>query len=182
MAREEEPVRPDATPQRRAATAAEAKAIAHPVRMRMVRACRAKALTNKELADLCGVSPASALYHVRLLVAAGFLAPVEQREGPRGSTEKPYRSTGLTWWLDDPLGDQGAAARAQPVHAVVQELQQAGPESIATFATLLLHLDDAQVAELDRRILAVLDEYVLTDAERVGSPTTNVLMVMHRVD
>ncbi len=182
MASKDPPLGSGATPQRRAATAAEAKAIAHPIRMRMVRACRARALTNKELAGLCGISPASALYHVRVLVAADFLVPTEEREGPRGSTEKPYRATGLTWWLDDPLGKQGAAGRAEPVHSVVQDLEQAGPESIATFATLLLHLDDEQVAELDRRILAVLDEYVLTDAERVGSPATSVLMVMHRVD
>ena len=148
----------------------------------MVRACRSRALTNKELADLCGISPASALYHVRVLVDGGFLARAEERQGPRGSTEKPYRSTGLTWWLDNPLGEQEPAIQAQPVHSVVQDLQQVGPDAIATYATLMLHLDEDEVAELDRRILAILDEYVLTDAQRAGSPAINVLMVMHRVD
>ena len=42
---------------RRPATAAEAKALAHPLRIRILRLCLDQALTNKQLAERLGKDP-----------------------------------------------------------------------------------------------------------------------------
>ena len=47
-------------------------------------------------------------------------------------------------------------------------------------APLHLPLSDDDVAELDRRILAVLDEYVASDADRHDRPLHRGLFVLHR--
>ena len=62
---------PDA--KRRPATPQELKALSHPLRVRIVRLCGDRELTNKQLADRLGVDPGTAYYHVRQLVDAGFL-------------------------------------------------------------------------------------------------------------
>ena len=159
---------------RRPATAAEVKALGHPLRLRILRLCLQAELTNKQLADRLGSDPGTVLYHVRQLVAAGLLAPAEVRTGPSGALEKPYRSTGVTWWLDGPLNDEPPEVRYAPVEAFQQELSEAGPASVATFERFFLHLSDDEVDELDLRILAVLDEYIATDDDRRGLPGRRV--------
>ena len=84
---------------RRPATAAEAKALAHPLRMRILRLCLDQALTNKQLAEWLGKDPGTVLHHVRTLVKTGFLVPDEVRQGEKGALEKPYRATGKSWTL-----------------------------------------------------------------------------------
>src|ERR671911_2807110 len=96
--------------ERRPATAEEARALANPLRLRILRLCLDRALTNKELADRLGRDPGTILHHVRLLVATGFLAADADRRGPRGSTERPYRATGKSWTLD--VGESGSGTIA----------------------------------------------------------------------
>ena len=71
------------------ATLQEARALAHPLRLRILRLCLDQALTNGELAASLGQHPATVLHHVRTLLATGFLAEEASRPGPRGTTEKP---------------------------------------------------------------------------------------------
>src|SRR5688572_10284869 len=83
----------------RIATVDELRTLGHPVRWRILRLCFDEALTNQQLAQLLGSSPATTLRHVRALVEAGFLAPEPVRTGERGALERPYRATGRTWGL-----------------------------------------------------------------------------------
>lgn len=171
-----------ATPARREATAAEVKALAHPLRMRIMRACRARELTNKQLADELEVTPGTAFYHVKVLANAGFLEPAEVRTGDSGALEKPYRATSRSWWLNNPLGAASAQMRFGPAQTFVDALNEAGPESVDTYASFVLHLSDADVAELDRRILAILDEYIVSDdTRRDGRPARAGLVLLHRL-
>jgi len=165
---------------RRPATAKEAKAFAHPLRVRMVRLCGQYELTNKQLADRLGVDPGTAHYHVRQLVDAGFLEPAPVRTGESGALEKPYRSTGRSWWLSDALDASDTSEGFAPVEAFQQELAEAGPSSIATYARFSLHLSPDDVAELDRRIVAVIDDYVETDHERRDLPVHGGMFLLHR--
>ncbi|ONI83540.1 transcriptional regulator [Saccharothrix sp. ALI-22-I] len=167
--------------QRRPATVEETKALAHPLRLRILRLCGQQELTNKQLAERLGRDPGTVLYHVRQLASAGFLEPGEVRTGASGALEKPYRSTGMSWWLDGPLADSGLVANTAPLEAFQEELQEAGPESVQTYARFALHLSPEDVAELDRRIGAVLDEYVATDDERRDQPLHGGIIVVHRL-
>jgi DNA-binding transcriptional ArsR family regulator len=166
---------------RQPATVLEAKALSHPLRVRILRLCGQQELTNKQLADRLGSEPGTVLYHVRLLVEAGLLQQAPVRTGEHGALEKPYRSTGRSWWLDNPLADAQPDARLAPFLAFQDELREAGPASVATFARFMLHLSPEDVAELDRRILAVLDEYIETDDQRLDQPAHGGIVVLHRL-
>src|SRR6478672_6330342 len=81
------------------ATLAETRALAHPLRLRIIRLLYDRSLTNRELARALGEHPATVLHHVRTLLRNGFIAAEPERRGPRGTVEKPYRSTSRSWSL-----------------------------------------------------------------------------------
>src|SRR4029450_3955162 len=84
---------------RRRATILQAKAGSHPLRLRILRLGAQQPMPNKHPADRLHSHPGTTLYHVRLLVQAGLLEPAPIRTGTSGALEKPYRSTGQSWWL-----------------------------------------------------------------------------------
>ncbi|WP_236795396.1 transcriptional regulator [Amycolatopsis sp. GM8] len=165
---------------RREATEREAKALTHPLRLRILRLCWQHELTNKQLADRLDRDPGTVLYHVRQLADAGLLEPAPVRTGDSGALEKPYRARARSWWLDDPPGT-GAEAAFAPVDAFGEELRAAGPASVKTFARFALHLSAEDAAELGRRIQAVLDDYLATDDERRDQPAHGGLVVLHEL-
>ena len=165
---------------RRAPTAAEAKALAHPLRMRILRLCLDQALTNKQLAEWLGKDPGTVLHHVRTLVAGGFLVPDEVRQGERGAFEKPYRATGKSWTLsleESPVG-QDVASQAM-LEAFLAELAEAGPGAASGFNRLALTLNKTSREELESRVLAILDEFVTRGPDPDGEPY-GLLFGMHR--
>jgi hypothetical protein len=105
-------------------------------------------------------------------------APV--RTGDSGALEKPYRSNPDTWWLDGPLANADAETAFAPIAAFQDELREAGPESVQLYERFTLHLSPDDVAALDRRILAILDEYVETDHERRDQPALGGIFILHR--
>lgn len=168
-------------PARRPATPEEAKALAHPVRQRIVRLCGIRERTNKELADHLERDPATVLHHVRQLVATGFLEPCDERVAPSGAKEKPYRSTGMSWSLS--LDTHGAGhAEAAMLDATREEVLRAGPDAIRTSARLVVRLTDEELAELVDRFQTLVDEVVARsgplDDDRL--PAYGALVLVHR--
>jgi hypothetical protein len=45
----------------------------------------------------------------------------------------------------------------------------------------VLHLSEEEVRELDRRLLAVLDQYIQTDHQRLDRPALGGIMVLHHL-
>ena len=80
------------------------RALAHPLRLRIIRELYDGARSNKELATALGEDPATVLYHVRTLARTGFVKPAGTRPGARGSVEKLYGSTGKSWKVDVDAG------------------------------------------------------------------------------
>jgi predicted ArsR family transcriptional regulator len=166
---------------RRTATPEEARALAHPLRLRILRLCRDQAFTNKQLAERLGRDPGTVLHHVRTLVATGFLAADEVRQGDKGALEKPYRSTGKSWTLS--LDE--AAVEASPAQAMLEaflaELAEAGgPEAAAGFDRLALTLNKASLEELQTRVQAIFDEFVSRPPDQDGE-AYGLLFAMHRL-
>jgi DNA-binding transcriptional ArsR family regulator len=144
---------------RRPASRTEAAALASPVRLRIIRLTYQRALTNKEIARRLGKDPATTLYHVRKLVATGFLAAQPERVGPRGSKEIPYRSTGLSWRLrPDESGHEVEIAQAM-LGAYLGEVADVGIAAVRQ-TRLALQLDDAGIAEFRERLNALLEDLV----------------------
>lgn len=174
---------------RRRATILQAKAASHPLRLRILRLCGQQPMTNKQLADRLHCQPGTTLYHVRLLVEAGLLEPAPVRTGISGALEKPYRSTGQSWWLSgygdtdegEPYDDRNEESSLATIEAFQAELREAGPGSVRTSARFMLHLSQEEVRELDRRIVEVLDEYILTDHQRLDQPTLGGIVVIHQL-
>lgn len=166
---------------RRPATAAEAKALAHPLRMRILRLCLDRSLTNKQLAEWLGKDPGTVLHHVRTLVATGFLVPDEVRQGEKGALEKPYRATGRSWSLslEEQEGPVGEATVQGMLEAFLAELAEAGPGAATGFNRLALTLNQASLHELEARVLAILDEFVTRDPDPDGEPY-GLFFAMHR--
>lgn len=158
------PDRPDRTPEELGdavdveTIAARARAMASPVRWRVLRACLGEALTNKELADRLGVNPGSMLHHVRTLVSTGFLEPQETRRGARNAVEIPYLTTELVW---------GAGRSTAGFGDFIQRddaLEDADLGEVDVFRTRV-HTDGARRSELQRRLRDLLAEY---EAEAEG--------------
>lgn len=142
------------------ATDAEARALASTLRMRILRICLGEARTNKEIAQTLGRDPATVLHHVRKLVDTGFLAALPVRRGTRGSREIPYLATGKSWRLQTPGRDRVL------LDAFLEEVALVPAEKVGT-ARLGLRLTDAEMAQFERRLALLLNDY----AERAEDPS-----------
>ncbi|GAA0710446.1 winged helix-turn-helix transcriptional regulator [Dactylosporangium roseum] len=151
---------------RRPATEAEAKALASSTRIRIIRMCLDRALTNKEIAERLDLNPATTLHHVRTLVSTGFLVPQDARRGPRGSREVPYLSTGKSWELS--VGEAKEPSQAI-LQAFQEELALLGDRS-ANFARLGLRLSEEEWQELRDRFTELMDEYAARGRGGPGRP------------
>jgi DNA-binding transcriptional ArsR family regulator len=137
---------------RRPATSDEAAALSSDLRLRMIRLTFDRPLTNKELAERLGKDPATTLHHVRKLVAAGFLEAMPPRVGNRGAREIPYRSTGLSWQLDN--SENAVAVGEAMLHAFLGEVADIGLHDVDQ-SRLVVTVDPE---ELKQRLAALMDE------------------------
>jgi DNA-binding transcriptional ArsR family regulator len=164
--------------ERRAATAEEARAIASPLRLRILRLCLDAPLTNKQLAEALGRDPASVLYHVRRLVRTGFLTAGEERRGARGAREVPYRATGKSWRIEVVDETQGRATTAALVEAFIDDVRRVGADNVGAIR-LGLRLTPTEHEELKRRLADLLDDFVGRSSP--GDPWS-LFLGMHRDD
>ena len=86
------------------------RALSHPVRLRILSLLTGTAMSSAELARELGVSHAAVSFHVRTLVAAGYLELAETRS-VRGGQERRYRSVigGRAQWQSEDARRAGSA-------------------------------------------------------------------------
>lgn len=151
------------------------RALAHPLRLRILRLALEQSLTNRQLADRLGRDPGTVLHHVRTLVRQGFLEAEPERTGRRGSTERPYRATGKSWQVRmAPSADHLVSV----LDAVRDEILEYGTDASLTSLRLGVRLVPDDVAELRRRIRQLGDEFVGRD-DPAGTPV-GILALAHR--
>lgn len=159
------------------ATPAEAKALAHPLRLRILRLCLDEELTNKEIAGRLGKDPATVLHHVRMLVDNGFLAAGDTRRGKRNSRERPYLATRKSWVLD--FSEHHSAIDVAAAEAFAAELREAAPASDAPWWARL----GVRLVPDDRRELQQRLDDVVADFERRDTPDgepVSIYLAVHR--
>jgi predicted ArsR family transcriptional regulator len=140
-----------------------ARALASPLRMRILRLCLHESRTNQELAEELDINPGTLLHHVRSLVATGFLAPEEPRPGSRGAKEIPYRATRRSWKSGgDDLGPM-------LVETFLQEIEGLAPGELI-ITRLGVKLNAAHRRELSARFMALFEEYKDRPADPDGEP------------
>lgn len=142
---------------------ARGRALASPLRLRILRLCLHESRTNKQLAEELGVNPGSVLHHVRSLVANGFLRAEEPRRGSRGAREVPYRATGLSWRHYTP------GVGPILLETFLQEIEGLAPEEINA-SRLGLKLSPERREELIARFGALFQEYAQQDSDEDGEP------------
>lgn len=152
---------------------ARGRALSSPVRLRILRLCLHTARTNKEIAEILDLNPATALHHVRTLLATGFLAAEDARTGNRGAKEIPYRATGLSW--------RSSIPHSAPVlvETFLQEIEGLQPSEIDVWR-LGVRLNDEHRAEMMGRIREVLEDYVQRSPDEDGTATS--IMLAHHLD
>jgi DNA-binding transcriptional ArsR family regulator len=143
---------------RREATQDEARALANPIRLRILRLLRDGSQTNAEIAARLELQPATTLHHVRTLVRTGFVAPDRERPGPNGITEKPYRDTGKSWTVNITDPTAGGRIDSAVLEAFTAEVAEVGGQ-LETSTRLALNLNDASFQEFTSRLAALLDEF-----------------------
>lgn len=163
--------------ERRPATIEEARALSNPLRLRILRLCLDRAMTNKQLADRLGRDPGTILHHVRMLVETGFLRAEEERRGSRGSTERPYRATGKSWTLDVGDDDDRSGSLAM-VDAFRAELTELARDDVQTLARFGVRLSPEAAQDLADRFKALVDELIGSD-DPDGEPY-GFLIAAHR--
>jgi predicted ArsR family transcriptional regulator len=169
---------------KRPPTLQEARALAHPLRLRILRLCLDQARTNSELATALGQKPATMLYHVRTLLRTGFLAEEPTRPGPRGTAEKPYRATGKSWQMEM-YGSPDERHRLRAIfEAMAAEVDDAGPDSVLELARLAIRLRPEQVEDLRAQLRTLIaqfphpSDYLAQDSS--GTDPYAMLLVLHR--
>lgn len=144
----------------REATAAEAKALAHPVRIRILQVLRGESKTNKEIAETLGTSPGATLHHVNVLLEQGFMKAQEERTGRRGSREVPYEATGKTRILSF---EDGSALSTDVRNAILQSALEsfAATPIEARFGewSVTLNLTSERLGGFQQRIQEVITEF-----------------------
>jgi predicted ArsR family transcriptional regulator len=153
--------------ERRPATEEEARTLASPLRLRILRLCLDVSLTNKEIAERLGRDPASVLYHVRRLVRTGFLVAEQERRGARGAREVPYRSTGKSWTLSVGESEDPRLATTTLVEAFVQDATRIGFDKVDS-TRMGLRLTPEEYDELSRRMHELVEEFRLRGS--TGAP------------
>lgn len=140
-----------------------AKALASPLRMRILRLCLHESRTNKELADELGVNPGTLLHHIRTLVDTGFLAAEEPRRGARGAKEVPYLATRRSW--------RYGADDIAPVliETFLQEIEGLEPDQLR-ITRLGLKLNATNLEEMLDRFQVLFQEYADLPADEDGEP------------
>jgi DNA-binding MarR family transcriptional regulator len=160
-----------ADPPRRLATDEEARALASTLRLRILRTCLDEEHTNKEIAGVLGLDPATTLHHVRTLVRTGFLAAQPERRGTRGAREVPYLATRKSWRLSTPAHDRAM------LDTFLEEVGQVETAEL-DMARLGLRLSPAKWDEFRERLSALLDEFSREPSDP-AAPAWSFFMALH---
>jgi predicted ArsR family transcriptional regulator len=161
------------------ATPEELKAMAHPLRLRILRLCLHQPRTNKEIADRLGKDPATTLHHVRMLVSTGFLEAQEVRTGARGALEKPYLATRKSWTMRVSRPEDKEQEMTAMVEALRDEMIDAGADALVEGARIGVKLSARQAKAFERRIRKLIAD-LANEHEDPDGDEYGFFVVLHR--
>lgn len=141
-------------------TDAQLRAFAHPMRQRIWREVGMDGATVSQLTNRLGTNKGNVAHHVKVLVAAGLIAPGRTRT-VRGGTEQYYVRTAPRLRL---AGDARDATRA--MFASIAEEVQAAPAPLLNHRTI--RLTRAQAEALARHLDRVVNELEPADARETS--------------
>ena len=150
------------------------KALAHPLRMRIVETlAQSDPMTTKQVAESLGEKPTRLYHHVDLLEKAGLVRLTHTRQN-RGATEKYYEAVARTFragaelFSDESLADQQNAIRPmvrtvfENTTAELLRLIDSHPsdqlmEEEGVLSYIEMHLTQEEIDAVQRKLRDVLD-------------------------
>lgn len=165
-----EPTVPPGYPQRVLNDAITLRALAHPLRMRILQlAAREGTLTATRAAEMTDQSPANCSFHLRTLAKYGFLEPAEGGTG----RERPWKPVALSHrWLDDETDPAATAAGEALTLSVLDRHREAVAGFIAERRTFppgwqrasindaVLYVTEEEFAQIGRDIVDIGIRYL----------------------
>lgn len=156
------------------------RALAHPLRLRMMELFAESPKTTKQVAELLGQPPTRLYHHVAALERAGLLVLRETRPN-RGAVEKWYGAISQQLGAPRSISDNSREAKAARRAVVATVMEQAKQEIMATrrgseaalVARMILALPPAQIPVVRQRlydaIQAIRQENDCDDPDHKGS-------------
>lgn len=150
------------------ANVAELRALAHPLRLRILELFAETPRTTKQVAELLGAPPTRLYHHVAALERAGLLQLRETRKN-RGTTEKwygtPARTMGVSSLKPGKRGSADAHARRAAAMTVLEQSRQETLAAIANpsagaplLARIVVAAPPDVMPKVRDRLLAVIGE------------------------
>ncbi|HKC40659.1 MAG TPA: winged helix-turn-helix domain-containing protein, partial [Gemmatimonadales bacterium] len=133
---------------------ADLRALAHPLRLRMMELFAEAPKTTKQVADILGQPPTRLYHHVAALERSGLLVLKEKRKN-RGAVEKWY--VGISQQIQG-TAQKGKSARRAVAATVLEQAKQelmsrpAGAKEAALLARLVLALPPSKIAAIRKRL------------------------------
>jgi len=134
------------------------KALGHPLRLRVLELLgeTGEELSNRELASRLEVDPGHLHFHVRMLVRAGLIRPVE---GTGRAREKPYRAIAKAIRVaPELLGTGSTDIHAAMLEEVQRGWEKFGPEGRFRSAQLTARITPQHVRQLWQELVEKADE------------------------
>ncbi|MEV7600783.1 helix-turn-helix domain-containing protein [Kitasatospora sp. NPDC089797] len=173
-------------------TAQGMRAMAHPVRMRLIGLLRKHGpSTATKLAEQLGLNSGATSYHLRQLAAAGFVEEDTERGNARDRWWRAVHRT--TVWTAESMADDEAGAAAEFLRSVLGGHTLIAQRSLDAFETMprewrravdlsdaLLQLTPAEAEQLTGELSAVLRRYRRVGADGpVPEGSEQVSVVFH---
>jgi DNA-binding transcriptional ArsR family regulator len=171
------------------------KALAHPLRFRILIALNQDAASPKQLAQDLGESLGNVSYHVRYLFDRGAVELIDTKQR-RGAIEHFYRATQRPWFDADNWSSVPLSSRRSIIGATLAEIstrvsEAAGADGFddtqANVTSAPLEIDEQGMTEvtaiLDRALEEILDVQARAAARRSegqeAEPRSTHLVLMH---
>jgi len=168
------------------------KALAAPLRRRLLMAFCCQPATTKQVAEQLGEKPTRLYHHVELLEQAGLIRLVETRPN-RGTVEKYYQAVADQLVIDYRLLQMAGGEASGAQAAFIQELQTCLNEAQRSFdlqatsgerrapaqlSRLQLRLSEIQALALTEKICAWLQECETWDNSDAGDQTYSLVIAL----
>ena len=138
------------------------KALAHPMRHRLLFALSEQPATLSQLAETLGSHKGNVAHHLKVLVAAGLAVPAGTRR-VRGGTEQYYQRTARRLSYGGPEASGATTAAFQAIGA---EVAQADADAFTVLRTIRLSAAEAAHVTAVLRDLSEMDEVADQDQPR----------------
>lgn len=157
------------------------KALADPLRLRLVDWLMERPRSARELADCAGLPADRLYYHLAQLEQAGLIEVTEYRRLARGKAERVYAPAEAEPPGDDASPQETAAFLGSMLEATTMDItaafqaKQAGRRREVDLTRAALRLSDAALAELRGHLTQIAARYAEPDAD--GTWTRLVLVL-----